>query len=90
MHRSLPDANRELHAICLYRMIRDVLSPSWQVNLTMALVPLEERLQSKENAWESERRDLVIRAEESVRNVKAAEERARDLEKRRSEMEQER
>ena len=56
----------------------------------MALVPLEERLQSKEKAWESERRELVIRAEESLRIVKSAEERSRELEKRKSEMEEER
>eukprot|EP00904_Undaria_pinnatifida_P001799 jgi/Undpi1/1161/HiC_scaffold_10.g04623.m1 len=61
-----------------------------EVNLTMALVPLEERLQSKEKAWESERRELVIRAEESLRVVKSAEERSRELEKRKSDMEEER
>ena len=56
----------------------------------MALVPLEERLQSKEKAWESERRELVLRAEESSRAAKTTEERSRELEKRKTEMEEER
>lgn len=56
----------------------------------MALVPLEERLHSKERAWEAERRELVVRADDSLRSVRVAEERCRELEKRRSEMEEER
>lgn len=56
----------------------------------MALVPLEERLQSKERAWESERRELVIKSEDSLRTVKTVEERCRELEKRKTEMEEDR
>lgn len=56
----------------------------------MALVPLEERLQDKENAWEAERRELTIKVEERQKHVRVAEERCRELEKRRSEMEEER
>lgn len=56
----------------------------------MALVPLEERLQSKERAWEAERRDLVTRAEDSIRSMKAEGQERREIEKRVSEMEEER
>lgn len=54
----------------------------------MALVPMEERLASKEKAWAGERRELTAKAEDGVRNLKAAEERCRELEKRKSEMEE--
>lgn len=60
------------------------------MNLTMALVPLEERLQAKERAWEVERRELTIKAEEGQKHVRVAEDRCRELEKRKSEMEEER
>lgn len=56
----------------------------------MALVPMEERLKSREKAWEAERRDLQAKAEDNARLVKIAEERCRELEKRKSEMTEER
>lgn len=61
-----------------------------QVNLNMALVPMEERLKSKEKAWEAERRDLQTKIDESGRLVKIADERCRELDKRKSEMTEER
>lgn len=56
----------------------------------MALVPMEERLKSREKAWEAERRDLQAKAEDNARLAKIAEERSRELEKRKSEMTEER
>ncbi|CAM9263839.1 unnamed protein product [Ectocarpus sp. 13 AM-2016] len=60
------------------------------VNLTLALAPLEERLQAKERAWESERRELVSRSEANLRSARVAEDRCREVERRKSEMEEER
>lgn len=60
------------------------------MNLTLALAPLEERLQAKERAWNSERRELMVRSEASLRSTKVAEDRCRELERRKSEMEEER
>lgn len=51
----------------------------------MALVPLEQRLESKERAWDAERRELVVRSEEGAKALKAAEERCADLDRRRGE-----
>lgn len=56
----------------------------------MALVPLDERLKAKERVWEAERGELVSKVEEGQKSVKAVEERCRELEIRRSEMEEER
>lgn len=56
----------------------------------MALVPLDERLKTKERVWEAERGELVSKVEEGQRSVEAAEAYCRELEKRRSEMEEER
>lgn len=53
-------------------------------------MPLEERLQAKERAWESERRELLLRSETSLRGAKAAEDRCREVERSKSEMEEER
>ncbi|CAM9164568.1 unnamed protein product, partial [Ectocarpus sp. 6 AP-2014] len=61
-----------------------------RVNLTLALAPLEERLQAKERAWESERRELVSRSEANLRSARVAEDRCREVERRKSEMEEER
>ncbi|CAN0456727.1 unnamed protein product, partial [Ectocarpus sp. 8 AP-2014] len=61
-----------------------------KVNLTLALAPLEERLQAKERAWESERRELVSRSEANLRSARVAEDRCREVERRKSEMEEER
>lgn len=58
--------------------------------MTLALVPLEERLQAKERAWEAERRELQLRSEASLRSAKVAEDRCREVERRKSEMEEER
>ncbi|CAN0442547.1 unnamed protein product [Ascophyllum nodosum] len=56
----------------------------------MALVPLEARLESKERAWREERNELIFKVEENQRSLGVVEERCRELEKRRSDMEQER
>ena len=56
----------------------------------MALVPLEARLESKERAWREERNGLIFKVEENQRSLGVVEERCRELEKRRSDMEQER
>lgn len=56
----------------------------------MALVPMEERLKSREKAWEAERRDLEGKAEESARVMGTIKERCRDLEKSKLEMTEER
>eukprot|EP00752_Nemacystus_decipiens_P007271 g6508.t2 len=61
-----------------------------KVNLTLALVPLEERLQAKERAWEAERRELLLRSEAGLRSAKVAEDRCREVERSKSEMEEER
>ncbi|CAM9103239.1 unnamed protein product, partial [Scytosiphon promiscuus] len=61
-----------------------------KVNLTLALAPLEERLQAKERAWNSERRELMVRSEANLRSTRVAEDRCRELERRKSEMEEER
>ncbi|CAB1112286.1 unnamed protein product [Ectocarpus sp. CCAP 1310/34] len=70
-------------------MTRNETTP-YQVNLTLALAPLEERLQAKERAWESERRELVSRSEANLRRMRVAEDRCREVERRKSEMEEER
>ncbi|CAN0036925.1 unnamed protein product, partial [Ectocarpus sp. 12 AP-2014] len=70
-------------------MKRNETTPN-QVNLTLALAPLEERLQAKERAWESERRELVSRSEANLRSARVAEDRCREVERRKSEMEEER
>lgn len=56
----------------------------------MALIPMEERLASKEKAWEAERRDLTAKWTDISRNLKVAEERSQDLDKKTSQMEEER
>lgn len=56
----------------------------------MALVPMEERLKSKEQAWDVERKELELKAEEGLRTMRGAEERCRELEKKKTEMAEER
>lgn len=68
----------------------DFTSLANQVNLTMALVPLDERLKTKEKVWEAERGELVLKVEEGQRSVETAEGCCRELEIRMSEMEEER
>ena len=56
----------------------------------MALVPLEARLESKERAWEAERKELLHKAEENHKSLKEAEGRCSELEKERSEIKEDR
>lgn len=56
----------------------------------MALVPMEERLASKEKAWEVERRELTAKSLDVSRHLKVAEDRCQDLEKKKKQMEEER